>query len=297
MDASARAELEGLRRRAYGRAPDIQRDHDALLRLIELEEAVVAERGRLVATRRPSSPDTEPPGRDIASAGPPPTESREDGLVDSPPPDAVTAQPDPEPAPLGPFPDPRLPFRVFAASVALAVGCGLAALAIPALLPDDAPPATHAVATSTDRASSEAYSFAQDPDAVVHLNVPLGGSFADYIDLPADGHIPAFPARTKLEWASPLGEYFGWDVWIAGSTGATGSGQGEHCLLIERGPLSRGRCVPAVLRPQSALLVAVPYTLVTVDERPVGMRAGERLGFWWSHQRAITVMVGDDPER
>jgi hypothetical protein len=55
--------------------------------------------------------------------------------------------------------------------------------------------------------------------------------------------------------------------------------------------------VPATIRSQSALLVDVPYTFVRPEDRPVGMSEGERLGFWWNRDRAVTVLIGDDPLR
>lgn len=140
----------------------------------------------------------------------------------------------------------------------------------------------------------QAYSLVRDPSSEVALRIPLDGSFGDYIDLPTTGRVPDFPTGGAMEWVMPLGEYYGWDLWIAGARGAL---QGEHCVLIERGDMARSRCVPAALRDGSALLVSVPFDLIAVDERPRGMVDGERIGFWWGEDTEVTVLRGPEYER
>lgn len=179
----------------------------------------------------------------------------------------------------------------------LLLAAGASALAAVLLLP----PSSHLVAAPADSvrypvfaAENAAYSLARDPHSVPLLHIPLDGGFGDYVDV-GDPRVPDFPTSGALRWAEHMGSYFGWDVWIAGAS--RGGFQREHCILIERGPLHRSRCVPAAERSQRALLVSAPYSLVDTDERPVGMDVGERLGFWWHLDRSITVLLGDDPLR
>lgn len=265
MDAAARAELDELRRRAYGPDPDL--DRDGLDRLIDLEELVLRERLAGAADAAPEASGTRHPA----------------------PPDASSAGP------------PRSPRRRFALLVGVGAASVIAALGVVALLRALAPTETASDAGATlpptTRESRDAYSFALDTDAVTLLQIPLDGSFGNYIDLPATGHVPEFPAKGEVEWASNLGEYFGWDVWIAGAGGISAGMPREHCIMVEHGAVSRGRCVAAELRSQSALLVAVPFRFVAREERPVGMAPDDRLGFWWYHDRAVTVLLGDDPAR
>ncbi len=181
-----------------------------------------------------------------------------------------------------------------------AIGCG-AILAIgggalvQALLPPEPEPVTRSILAPAVREARSAYSFAWDREAVPLLQIPLDGSFGRYIDLPSATEVPDFPATGTVEWAYPLGTYFGWDVWIAGAS-VDGTGlQREHCIAIVRDDESRSRCVPALLRKQSALVVSVAYASISAEDRPVGMAADERLGFWWNHDRAVTVMIGADP--
>lgn len=264
MDAAARAELDELRRRAYGPGPDL--DRDGVDRLIDLEELVLRERRVRAADAGPAAPGTRPAPPDASSAGPP-----------------------------------RSPRRRVALLVVVATVSVIAALGVVALLRTLAPTETTSDAGATmlptTRESRDAYSFALDTEAVTLLNIPLDGSFGNYIDLPATGHVPDFPAKGEVEWASNVGEYFGWDVWIAGAGGISAGMPREHCIMVEHGAVSRGRCVAAELRSQSALLVSVPFSFVAREERPVGMAPDDRLGFWWNHDRAVTVLLGDDPGR
>jgi hypothetical protein len=184
---------------------------------------------------------------------------------------------------------------IAAAAVAL-VAAGLGSIELVRMLtpPENAVPARSILAPAV-RDAREAYSFAWDRDAVPLLHIPLDGSFGRYIDLPSSTDVPDFPATGTLEWAYPLGRYFGWNVWIAGaSVNGTGLGR-EHCIAVERNDDVRSRCVPAALREQSALVVSVPFASVPPDDRPVGMDPDERLGFWWSRDRSVAVLIADDP--
>jgi hypothetical protein len=176
--------------------------------------------------------------------------------------------------------------------VAVAAMIGIRLLTAPDETPD-----TRSTLSPAFQASRAAYSFARDTHAVTLLNIPLDGSFGGFIDLPSDGHVPEFPTTGEVEWAVHLGEYFGWDAWIAGAMVDTAGFRRDHCVLVERGDVTRGRCVPASIRSQSALLVDVPYTFMPAEDRPIGMQEDQRLGFWWRRDQAVTVLLGDDPLR
>lgn len=275
MDGATRAELDRLRLRAYGPGGDIDADADALGRLVELEELVRQQHGG-ARHPLPSSSDADGP----ASARP-----------DTPRGAA--------PAPAAKRRRPALsPATWFPLVVGIAAVCALAvALVVQLLWPPAATTDARTTLPPVFEDSRAAYSFARDMDAVTLLSVPLDGSFGSYIDLPTDGYVPEFPTDGEVRWAMPLGEYFGWDVWIAGAqAGATGSRR-DHCLVAERDDRSRGRCVPAAIRAESALLVDVPFASIPAGDRPAGMTEDQRVGFWWSGDRAVTVLLGDDPLR
>ena len=87
----------------------------------------------------------------------------------------------------------------------------------------------------------------------------------------------------------PLGEYYGWDIWVAGTDDIP---RREHCILAVHGEVAKGRCIPAGLRPFSALLVTLPYRAIEADERPEGFTPDHRIGFWWRADDSVTVLLG-----
>lgn len=315
-DAATRAELATLRRRAFGRAADIAADPRALRRLIELEDALVRQRAGAPAELSPPDLATDaapveaaPPDAAPVETAPPGPDPAERSPSD-PAPAAASASPTAsragEPAPTASVraaPPPDAPRRrtrrriafLAAASVSL-LAVGFAALGVVRLTaePDPEPRGPAALSPAVQEARA-AYSFAWDRDVVTLLNIPLDGSFGTYIDLPTRGPVPEFRSTGSVKWVANLGSYFGWEVWIAGASVEPAGLQREHCILIQRDDMVRSRCVPAAVRAQSALLVSVPFASVSGNERPVGMTADQRLGFWWHHDRSVTVIVGDDP--
>ncbi|MEZ3160316.1 hypothetical protein AB1K54_07165 [Microbacterium sp. BWT-B31] len=263
MDASDRAELDALRRRAYGPARESLPD-DALARLIALEDRVRAEAAASAAPVRAS------PAPDGALA---PNEA--------PAPDDATVEPAP----------PRSPGRRTAIAVAVAAVAG--ALALSSVLtsrPDDTAAST---APADDPAAPAARAFVEGPDTRVVARVPLDGSFGNYIDLPAPS-VPAFPGHAAMTWAAPLGDYYGFALWIAG---ATAGDSPEHCILVDRDGPAAGRCIPTAQQDQGGLLVSIPYEEVPRDRRPAGMTAQDHLAYWWGSGNAVTILVGprDEP--
>ncbi|WP_205791376.1 hypothetical protein [Microbacterium sulfonylureivorans] len=295
MDAATRTELARLRRRAYGPSPDIDGDPDAVARLIELEDLVLSDHAR-------SAGQVSPPGDDLP-AQPSHSEhlvrasSARPSAADAPTPgtrqpESQVAEPAEPDAPRGGRPR---AIAAVAGGLAVVAGAGVWLAGLAGAEPAAPPRAEQSPTASIPSIEGrEAYSFARDSGAVELLHVPLDGPFGNYIDLPSDAYVPSFPTSGVVDWASPLGEYYGWSLWIAGAAGVV---QREHCLLIESGGVQHGRCVPAVLRANAALLVSVPYTMVTPAERPIALDPNERLGFWWHDDGAVTILVGDDPPR
>lgn len=276
VDAADRAELDELRRRAYGPGADIDGDPAASARLAQLEEAALHE-------REAALPAPELVGAAVGGDHPPaPLAARPAGPGTLPEPDG----PPTDAAATAPTKPRRLRWTAVAAVAAVAVAL---AVGLPRVLSPAEPAAVEVPITPR-----EAYTLARDPDAVPLLRIPLDGSFGDHIDLPTSGEVPVFPTSGEVEWAEPLGDYYGWDLWIAGADGAL---QREHCLLAQRGSITLGRCVPAVLRRQSALVVSIPFERIEPARRPADMRPDERLGFWWDDDREIVVLLAADSPR
>jgi hypothetical protein len=278
MDAADGAELAELRRRAYGPFPDIAGDEHALARLIALEALARADDaapppGRAAQARAEEGPAEQQPAA-LQSAGT--ADGGDVGGARHPSPLPITRR--------------RRPARGLLIGGAVAAAVAIAAWAGVAITPEggiESGAGSSPADAYIDR--KEAQSFAEDESAIVLLRIPLDGSFGNYIDLPTDEPVPEFPLSGETDWVAPLGEYYGWDLWIAAGTDAL---QRVHCVLIERGVASRSRCVPAALRTSGVLLVSVPYALIAPDERPPGMLDGYRLGFWWRDDGEVTVLMG-----
>ncbi|GAA3639146.1 hypothetical protein GCM10022200_23240 [Microbacterium awajiense] len=268
MDADVRAELDALRRRAYGPDADIQRDPEAMARLAVLEHALHRD-----AHDPPASPG----------------DGRTPDAADARARASVTAGDSGRDLPVARRRSRRGWMLAGGAAVA-------AAVAVIVSMTANAP-ASDPVITALDGPSSgvhevsarQAYSLARDFETTVLLRIPLDGSFGNYIDLPLSPSVPEFPASGPLSWASPLGTYYGWELWIGGAKGAL---QNEHCILARRDAQAIGRCVPATLRAQSALVVPLSYADVVASERPEGLEPTTRIGFWWYQDREVTVLLG-----
>lgn len=315
MDAATRGELDRLRLRAYGPAADIDDDPAALRRLIDLEAQALRDRAVADTEEAPPAPVSRTKVKSPESAART-GESRGFSLISDgederprpqprkqPAPRAAASTPaEPAPPRRAPRPDPRPRRRAPRRTVLLAcaavalVAAGLGSVGlVRAVTPPETAVATRAVLAPAVREARAAYQFAWGEEIVPLLHIPLDGSFGRYIDLPTSADVPEFPSTGTVEWAYPLGKYFGWDVWIAGAS-VDGTGlQREHCIVVERDDDRRGRCVPAAVRRQSALLVSVAFASVRPEDRPVGMTSDERLAFWWYHDRSVTVAVGADP--
>lgn len=287
MDDATRAELAELRRRAFGPQSDIADDRAAMDRLVELESLVLSEH---VFPHPPIQDAAEHPDSGDASdagGGIPFHDARlwDDGGM--PASVALATLEEAAPAP-DEEPDPPRA-RHERGGVAL-VAAMLAAAAVASIAVTPPAPASVRVVNESSRS---AYTFARDADAEVLIRVPLDGWFGADVSPPAPEDVPDFPSSGPIDWAATLGNYYGWQLWIGGASGAL---QGEQCVLIMRGSIAKGRCVVAELRTQSALVVSIPYLSVEASKRPEGLVPGRRIGFWWYDDDAITVLLGNAPE-
>jgi hypothetical protein len=192
-------------------------------------------------------------------------------------------EPEPEPSlsqdPAAPAPGPtRLRTAVTLTAIVVALLLGFRVLA-------EVPRPAAAERTETVSAR-DAYTLARDRDAEIIERIPASAP------TPAPD-APWFATSGVVSRASHLATLYGWEVWTAVVDGVI---QSEACLSLRRAPVVRGRCVPAVLRDTSALAVDLPYDAVADDLRPDGMTDRQRLGFWWSGDSGVYVLLAPATE-
>ncbi len=278
MDAAARAELEALRRRAFSPDADIHDDPPALARLLELEDLA---RPQVAA---------EPTGLTDAVVPEP-------GRLRAPAPaEALVAAADP---PMPTLPDDRAPassaLRAWMRRGPLTAGILAAAaiivtvvLAQPQRAPLPAPAATPSPAVVEPD-----YALIADPESEALLRIRIDGAFGGYIQLPSGSSPTAFSSEAALDWTVHLGEYYGWDLWIAGDTaGEIAGDQAEHCLLIQRGDDVRVKCGGIGAQGEGLLWLSVAGADIAPEELPAPMAEGDRIRFWWLPSGAIEVVLG-----
>lgn len=281
MDAATRAELAELRRRAFGLHPDIDADPVATARLVDLERLVLVEHAASypAASGERSAPGAEMPGLSPSSGLSPSVDQPPSADAELEEGTALAAGADREV--LATPPGRRLRPRRrdgWAVAAAAAVVAAAVVVATPATPPSGG---SEVVVES----ASSAYSITRDLDARVLIDIPFG----PWIDTSrsAEEVLWLFPTTDKIEWTVSLGEYYGWEIWIAGTDDEP---EKQHCLLALRGEVARARCIPAALRAFSALVVTLPYRDIEAGERPPGFEPGERIGFWWRSGDAVTVL-------
>ena len=92
--------------------------------------------------------------------------------------------------------------------------------------------------------------------------------FGDYVDISVDADVPLFPVEGPMTWVEPLGDYYGWKLWIGGARGGV---EDENCLLLDGDGTMRADCVvDRDSRADGALLLSVPYAEIAAEERPAG---------------------------
>ncbi len=270
VDAEERAELNALRIRAYGPSADIADDAAALERLVQLEELALPTAGALAdeAGSEAGSPlEGSVPAIELAADEPQPVppSSRE----------PLTER------------GPRRHWHVgsIAAAAVLAIALGAVGGA-------QAARQTEIAAALEDPPGMEsAGGVASDPDGEIVIRVFIDATTGGYVDLSSDADVPAFPVSGDMTWAQPLGEYYGWALWIGAAPSRRGD---EHCLLIAAESGTRSRCVAREWRADGDLLVSVPYTQIAPAERPAGMTPEQSISFLWGPGGFVTILITPD---
>jgi hypothetical protein len=138
----------------------------------------------------------------------------------------------------------------------------------------------------------DALAFANHPSSELLITVRIDGSFGDYVDIPSSGDVPLFPVEGLMTWVEPIGDYFGWRVWLGGARGAIDD---ENCLLLDGDGTMRADCVPVDLKSEGALLLSVPFAEIPPDERPPTMTEEQSLGFWWAMDGTVKILLAPTP--
>lgn len=296
MDAAIHAELAELRRRAFGLHPDIEGDPVATARLVDLEQLVLVEHAAAFAAESGGRLPWDAPVGAGTDSRPSPlvvgSMDAERGEAPTFPPDArrgetATFPPDAGRGETATFPPdasaPRRPRARRRDGWAAAAAAAVVATAVVVATP--VTPSAPAGGDVTIEPAGSAYSITRDADARVLLEIPFGPWINTTTS--AEEVLWLFPTTDEIEWTVPLGEYYGWQIWIGGTDDQP---EKQQCLLALHGGVARARCIPAALRPFSALVVTLPYRAIDADERPPGFTPGERIGFWWRSEDAVTVL-------
>ncbi len=297
MEAADRAELERLRRRVFGPEGDLS--PATLARWEALETELHAETAAEPAPLHAVPASRAESGREaVRAAGPSTTKERwelaADAATDAGRHDTAADPPTPPPTRRGgraPRTYPRggrasatrsapHPVRtlVTLAAVVVALFAGFRLLA-------ELPAPEPAVRTETVTAR-EAFTIVRDRDVRIIERIP------PVIPAPSPD-APWFATSGVVSRSSHLATVYGWELWTAVAEGAI---QSEACLSVRRDSVVRGRCVPAVLRDTSALVVDLPYDAIDADLRPDGMTDQERLGFWWAGEPGVYVVLAPVPD-
>ena len=274
MDAATRAELDALRLRAYGPSPDIAGDEAAIARLIALEESALPA-ARVVQRAAPEDPALLGRGSEPVDA-----EATPARVVEIAPAAVRHSRPRWHLGLVTAVVLIALPLAMIAATRA-ATGSGITAGAVPTA-------AAGAIAAKV----REARVFTADSKSEIVMRVRMDGYFGTYVDVPVGADVPLFPVEGLMTWAEPLGDYYGWTLWIGGARGGV---EDENCMLLDGDGTMRADCVSTSLRADGALLLTVPYAEMAPADRPDAMTADQSLGFWWDTDGAITILLSPTP--
>ena len=70
-----------------------------------------------------------------------------------------------------------------------------------------------------------------------------------------------------MTWAQPLGEHFGWNLWIGSAPSRRGD---QFCILLTADSLTRSQCASGEWDAEGDLVVSLPYALIPEEHRPPG---------------------------
>lgn len=128
------------------------------------------------------------------------------------------------------------------------------------------------------------------------MTLGLDGAFGtnvNYFGSAVNTPLPGFPIP-EPRWTSALGEYFGFDLWIGGSirTGtAAEPGPQTLCVVLMQAATNRSLCADRPSWELGALIVTVPFDELSEVERPVDMTPDQSLGFWWTPEEQLRVVL------
>jgi hypothetical protein len=265
MDAATRDELDALRRRAYGPHPDIAADPEALERLAELEDLA------LPAVQAPA--EAAPVvAQNIGAPAAASAAGRSGGA-------AVAPAPAPPAAPGG---------RRWALPLVGAAAVVAVALAVAGVLQDQRPAPDSAAQPTPSSTGVPAGGLVVDPDAQMLVSLMIDASTGDFVDVSDGADIPVFPVGDEMTWVQPLGEYYGWALWIGGAPSVIGD---QNCLLLHTEPATWSSCVTREAKTEGALVVTLPYDQIAPEERPAGMTPDQRISFVWGDGGFITILL------
>lgn len=158
-----------------------------------------------------------------------------------------------------------------------------------------APAAESGAALSPEVADSLA--FAKDPDTTVLYTLHLDGAFGTYVD-PYPTAVPPVTIDGPV-WASALGDYYGFALWIVGSVEVEQAGRAtpspadeQLCIAMADDAVVHSRCVAREAWEQGALVLTVAFDDLPADERPQDMHPDQSLGLWWTDDDRIRVVLG-----
>lgn len=202
------------------------------------------------------------------------------------PPDPVPVVPAPPAVPAVGEPaavmvtDPGGPAPRFGRRAVLVAGIVVVAVVVVALAVGR--PMTAPVSGSTPQPSPAAIRVADTSETTL-VDIPLDRSLARYVPQPA---APKFPVDGALRWVESIGPYYGWTLWLARS-----AGDGERCILLDRGDRTYARCSSEERFLAGLLDVSVPYGDVATEYRPARMRSGQSLVFRWTPERGVSILL------
>lgn len=266
MDAAARAELDALRRRAYGQDVDIDADAVAQERLAELEE--LARRARLGAVSVEAAPQVEGDASDRLVAG-----------ADDP----ASA------GGLGPRRGRPSPRR----RLILGFGVAVAVLAVVVAVisgPPDGPDAVTNTPTATPTAMPTDGPAEADLTAEGGQIIPLliNSSRGEFVDVSWRDDAPVFPADGTMAWAHPLGVHYGWALWVGRASSGSGS---ENCLLLTNGSATEAQCVPRSATANGPVAVSLAFDRLARYQRPFEMTPRQQVTFTWGGGAYMTMEI------
>ncbi|GAA1466079.1 hypothetical protein [Microbacterium thalassium] len=261
MDDDDLAELDELRRRAYGPGADIAADATARDRLAELEQRAHQARHSSITTSDPS--DARPPAR----AEEPPVVP-----APAPVPSLSTGAADDHPAPADAAVDARRPRTLLLVGVAVVALALAFATGLRPNLTEDGPSAADPMPTAAALASAR-----------VLDRIPVTGSLGNSLLVEVVDEWPTLPITGEIDWASSLGDHFGWELWLYG---ADAPGARVHCLLLERHGNVRYSCAPVANAARGSLHLELPIEEVAVARRLLGV---DRLDFQWRADGVVIV--------